>query len=407
MSVSSQVDPIRRGQRSRLGPATGEASVGESAPPALRAVRAPESGTPPEASDVPSSDDAPIARRPGAPAETQAPAVPASPSAETEEASAPEEATAPEEDASRPSKLPVLTGDLDTPPSEAAAPPVRATATPILASEALMEDLAPVEPARREARAWCAAFGAGFVIFGLLALARVRPGGFDGAVPWLVSGLLALVASITRVGYRQRAMAMVVIGLLSGVIALEANGAALLSADGGRFWGASRLLAAVGLAAALLFRARYRAYSGARVFLGVAIALSIPFVAHTVIRFALAGIGLGQVGAIAALIMLVVSLTGFMGSETTGAGPYMAPITVIAFAADVALRAVFKGTPTPPFLIAAITAAVGFAGAATLAAFGVFQILAWRFAADARRIDLHAPRRHDHRSDPRGPDWFG
>jgi hypothetical protein len=297
--------------------------------------------------------------------------------------------------------------DLDTPPS-VPVPEARPAGKPLLASEALMEDLAPVEPAGREARAWCAAFGAGFLLFGTLPLLGLLAGGFEAALPWLVTGTIALVASVTRVTYRQRAVAMVVLGLLSGVVTLQANGAALFRADGGPAWGLARLFAAVALAAALNFRARYRAYAGARVFLGTALAISVPFVTHTALRFLdPGGIGLGQVGAIAALIAVTASLTGFMGSETTGAGVFMAPSTVIAFALDIGLRAVV-GCDSRAWatLLGDGAAALGFAGAATLAALGLFQILAWRFAADARRIDLH-PRRDSEvpRDQESNSDW--
>lgn len=291
----------------------------------------------------------------------------------------------------------------DGAPSELPDPAVaRAVAQrPLLASEALMEDLAPVEPARRGALIWCAGVGAASLVFGALPLAGLLPGGTQAALPWFVTGVIALVASITPVTYRLRAVAMVVLGLLSGVVALQGAGGALMRADGGAQWGLARLFGAVALPAALLFRARYRAYAGARIFLGAALAMSLPFTVHTVLGLFGAG-GLAQAGGVAVLFVLAGSLAGFMGSETTGAGTYLAPATVVALTLELAVRGIGRGP-----LLGVCTGAVAFGGAVALASLGVFQILAWRFAADARRIDLHLPRRDSRPSSDDDPasDW--
>ncbi|MFT3771371.1 MAG: hypothetical protein QM820_38645 [Minicystis sp.] len=270
-----------------------------------------------------------------------------------------------------------------------------APAKPLLASEALMEDLAPVEPARRDARIWCAACGVAFLIFGVLPLVGLLPGALAAALPWLVTGAIALVAGVARVAYRQRAVAMVVLGALTGLVALHGSGT-LVRADGGPGWGVARLCSVVALAAALLFRARYRAYAGARVFLGTALVISLPFVAHVI--FVLtgdAGFGPAHIGAILVLLSTAATLLGFMGAETTGAGPYLAPVLVFTFAIELASRGLAVVGPAGGLspLIGVLVGAAGFGGAAGFTALGLFQILAWRFAADARRIDLHSPRR--------------
>ncbi len=76
--------------------------------------------------------------------------------------------------------------------------------------------------------------------------------------------------------YRQRAVAMVVLGLLSGVVDLGGTRAALATGVGGVGWSLSRLVPAIAVAAALIFRSRYRAYAGARVFLGAALLTAVP-----------------------------------------------------------------------------------------------------------------------------------
>jgi hypothetical protein len=354
---------------------------------------------------------APPAEPPAPPAEasTEASAPSTEASAPSTEASAPlvdasTEASAPSTEASAEALAPPPPAEPSRPPADPTAPTAEspspddtAARKPLLASEALMEDLAPVEPARGAALAWCAGMGSAFLMFGTLPLLGLTPGGLEAALPWLVTGCIALVASITRVAYRQRAVAMVVLGLLSGVVALRGVDGALMRAAGGAGWGLARLFAAVSLPAALLFRARYRAYGGARVFLGTALAISLPFGVHTAMGLAGAG-GLVQVGAVAVLLVLAASLGGFMGAETTGAGAYIAPATVAVIALDLALAGLQRG-----LLLAAGTGAVAFGGAAGLAALGIFQILAWRFAEDARRIDLHSRSRESH-APPSKPD---
>ena len=277
-------------------------------------------------------------------------------------------------------------------------PPAQHTpAKPLLASEALMEDLAPVEPAARDARMWCGACGISFLLFGLLPIVGLLPGALGSALPWLITGAISLVAAVSRVGYRQRAVAMLVLGLLSGFVALQGS-ATLVRADGGAGWGVSRLLSVVTLTAALLFRARYRAYAGARIFLGTALVVSLPFATHAGAVFASdAGFGPAHVGSALVLVTMAATLIGFMGAETIGAGPYVAIALVFAVALELASRgfAVVGLTGGLPPLVGVTVGAAGFGAAAGFTALGLFQLLAWRFAEDARRIDIHSPPR-DH-----------
>ena len=76
-----------------------------------------------------------------------------------------------------------------------------------------------------------------------------------------------------------------------------------------------------------------------------------------------------------------------MGAETTVAGAYLAPAMVSSSPSSWSSRA----RPPERSILGVLTSALAFVGAATLAAIGIFQILAWRLAADARRIDLHSP----------------
>ncbi|KYF69244.1 hypothetical protein [Sorangium cellulosum] len=277
---------------------------------------------------------------------------------------------------------------------EEAPPSARERVTkPLLASEALMEDLAPMRPAQDAARTWCAAVGVGFLLLGGLSLAGLRPEGVVAGPPAFVLGIVALFTALTSVSYRQRAVAMVVLGAIATVIGLQSSGTAF-------GWGAARAGAAIALPAALVFRSRYRAYSGARWLLVAAFLVALPSFGQAVAQLALVDPHLGQLGAVMVILAVLSSLTGFMGSETTGAGTFLAVAVVLAFTADLVVdRLAQLGAFSPGELVGVLSAGVAFAGTSALTSLGLFQILAWRLAADARRIDLHS-----RPSDKDGPD---
>jgi hypothetical protein len=290
-----------------------------------------------------------------------------------------------------------------SPPNRSSLDGDRPVAKPLLASEALIEDLAPLEPARSAARLWCAALGGGFLLFGLLALVGLGPGGAYAAAPEIVLGSIALVAALVRITYRQRAGTMIMIGLLSAVVGMRGPGAAGWI-DG---WSLLRTLAAITLPAALLFRARYRAYTPARWILGAAVASALPFVAYSIWRLLRLPFGFETIGAAIALTAVLASLLGFMGEETTGGGTATALGAIVALSADVALGTLAALTTTASLTQTAnvIAWAAAFAGTWAMAALGMFQILAWRFAADARRINLHAKPKETKVTQPSVSDW--
>lgn len=267
------------------------------------------------------------------------------------------------------------------------APPMR----PLLASEALMEDLAPLEPAAGAARWWCAALGVGFLALGGFSAAGLRPGGALTAVPSLLLAVVAFVAVLPRVAYSQRAFAMVVLGLLAAALGLRGTGPAMGLGLGGVGWGLLRMSAAFTLGAALLFRARYRAYRGARRTLAAAFVISTPYVGYLVWHLTQSDLDLARLGAVIALAAILAALTGFMGSETTGAGAFTGLAVVAGLSTELALQALANPDAVwSPFrLVEVVSAAVAFAVTAGIASLGCFQLLAWRFAADARLIDLH------------------
>lgn len=256
-----------------------------------------------------------------------------------------------------------------------------------------MDDLAPMEPGRGGARTWCGVVGLVFLALGCLAEAGLRPGGREVSTPSFSLAAAALLAAFTpRVPYGLRAVAMLMIGSTATALGLARYGPAHGIDAGGAGWGAMRAIAAAALPAALVFRSRYRAYAGARWLLVVAFAAALPFLGYLVVRLAVLDLGMEQIGGIAVLLAMAASLLGFMGSETTGAGAYLAGAVVLALTVDLALRGFASlGALSVPGGFAVVFSAIAFAASSALTTIGLFQVLAWRLATDARRINLHEP----------------
>jgi hypothetical protein len=292
---------------------------------------------------------------------------------------------------------------MDAPARASVEPSSDGPLRPHLASQALIEDLAPLEPARRLARLLCLSLGLVFVAAGGLLELGPRAGLSERTVPAVLLGGLAIVAGVTPVSYRQRALALVTLAYVAGLLGLRNLGPAAGIAPSGPGWGFFQLLASTVLPAALLFRARYRAYPRARWILGLAFVLSAPFMAHAGASLLADELHLSHLGTLAALVATMAGLAGFMGAETTGAGSYVA-LGIVAGSA-LSLGTQLLQRPGALFFDAAVVV-VAFLAVVTMATVGSFQLLAARFAADARRIDPRkgapTPKRRPPPSEPTG-----
>ena len=288
--------------------------------------------------------------------------------------------------------------------------PGRRVGKPLLASEVLKDDLAPVAPWAAEARLWSAAWGVVFAALGLAPTPGIGATGSSGLGPHAVlGGVLLLFAAVPlgRPGYAARAVVMVLVAAACGLLGIAGLGPAraLSIATGG--WGVIHLVTLTALPAALLFRARYRAYQRARRILASALLLAIPYVVYAL--WLLAGdVHLAvKITCGLALLAICLSLLGFMGSETTGGGKTMASGLIVAVTVEVGAQTVVQ-LPAPSSVggVAWALASVGcVAGAGVLGAVGLFQIWAWRLGPEARSIDVRGPR-EDRTRLPSLVDWF-
>ncbi len=262
------------------------------------------------------------------------------------------------------------------------------TPKPLLASEALREELAPAEPARSSARWWLLGTSAVLALVGLAmrfgaGLPEVRA---DGAtIAFSAAGATAAVA-VLPFPYALRAGMALILGTALMALGLRAAGPlAGLGADGGELRDLARLMVLATLPPALLFRSSYRAYPTARWILAVALVVCAPFV---VISVALAldpsaAMAL-RAASVFSVIAITCSLTGFMGAGTTAGTGVWAALVSVALPLEIALKQLTPVADGSGWLTYPVTA-LGVSCAGVLTALGVYQLLAAALCRDAAR----------------------
>jgi hypothetical protein len=260
-------------------------------------------------------------------------------------------------------------------------------ARPILASETLLEEIAPLQPAKTLIRYWLAASSVFFLLSGILhSLGMLQPR--RAWVYALVLGLVSLLLAGVPIPYKWRAGTSVALGVTVIVVGLFHQGllSQIVSAHDSWVWEFFRMVAATALPAALLFRARYRAYRGARYALIVGLLLAFPTAIHESVD-AFSGTILERISSATVMVSLLGSLLGFMGTGTTGASTLWAYAVAVSLGLDIAARALVPGTSMVDALMHGHAALV-FILCCMLIAYGLFEFLAVIFAKDARRTDV-------------------
>lgn len=265
---------------------------------------------------------------------------------------------------------------------------------PVLASDILREEVAPIAPGQTILRVWLAGFS---LVFGLAALASFlglgsnAPGVFGGS---LATAIVAAVAALVSVPYAARASLAVVVGLVPLLMGVGGDGP--LSAIGfeGTLNAGAGLLTVTALPGALLFRARYRAFAAARIILGVALAASGLFlVLATLGTLDSAAPNITRVADGAAVITILTAFFGFMGEETSGGCSGWAALLLAVHALRLASQTFVGGLDSGlagrfgPWGF--VVGGVGEFFASTIVAYAIFQLLAAIFASSARKVDVH------------------
>lgn len=264
----------------------------------------------------------------------------------------------------------------------------RAHVAPVLASEVLREDVAPFRPWERAFRIWQGVLGLVLLTAGGFAHAEVVPA--SALSPWIAYGLGAGLIALGSISmpYVARGTLSLLLGMTAVGLGLAGWGPleAVVRPGESPLWEAAKVMAATALPAALLFRARYRAYLGARVALLVALAVALPAAVHAGMSVA-QGPLFASVAAALTLVAILSSLMGFMGEGTTAASTAWAVFVVVMFGVELMARSLWLGTGWSAFT-GDLHAGMMWMVACTLTSTGLFQLLAAAFAADARRVDV-------------------
>jgi hypothetical protein len=198
----------------------------------------------------------------------------------------------------------------------------------VLASEALKEDLAPLEPGRGAGRLGIGGVALALALLGL----AMRFGVGRGALPSNASSVTfaasgaALALAALPFSYSIRAGAAAALGIALIVLGVDRIGPISIARSAPDV---ARLVALTALPGALLFRARYRAYRRARWVLLAALAASLPFALDRGWTVADASLPIAlRAGAAADVFIILAGLFGFMGEYTTGGTSVWAALVI-------------------------------------------------------------------------------
>jgi hypothetical protein len=272
----------------------------------------------------------------------------------------------------------------------------RETPPPVLASEVLREDLAPTEPGRLASRFWSGSAALALVAVGIALRFDLGTGGGalgPGTICLAVAAAEAATA-LVPLPYLWRAMAGAAVCLAAVCLGLVGIGPLALLAPAGvstPWTELSRVVAAVVLPAAILFRSHYRAYERGRLLLALAVALAIPFLAHEAIHFVDASRPLEQIGPGLAIAIVLLMVVAFMGAPTTATTIFCAVALGFSIGLDVFFRQAYLPPPPGSGPAAHALTAVAFVACTSPIAMGMFQLLATIYGPDARQVDVRQP----------------
>lgn len=265
-----------------------------------------------------------------------------------------------------------------------------APAAPVLASQIMREEVAPLEPEALSCRFWLASLGACLTLLGI---ALPTPS-IQSSFPVFAAALALLLIAAIRIPYRTRAGAAAIVGgafLISGLAGL--GPLVVLVHELGSFDSVKLVLAITLLPAALLFRSHYREYRWTRAVLAVALLAALPYLFTQVDTFAdTTHAGVVRLGSLLAIVTTLLGATGFMPGETKAAGSLWAALTIAVLSASFALRALSTPPDLSPGPLAYLHGSVALMAAAATTAVGVYQLLAGFLAGDARRTARAVPR---------------
>lgn len=277
-------------------------------------------------------------------------------------------------------------------PTSGVHPAAKQPLKPVLASEVLREELAPLQPSREQCRVWLVGLALALACLSLALRWGVGMpnGGADAAtVGFSAAGALLAVAALPF-PYALRASVVLLVGATLMVLGMRGAGPlAGMVVDGSGWRVAARLLAMTALPAALLFRAHYRAYGRARQILAAAMLLSIPFLASEVmLTLDSAAPMVLRIAATVNVAVVLCGLFGFMGVSTTGASTLWALLVLAVLPIEVGLRELTHLADGATGFLTYPATAVGMLVCGLMTSLASFQLLSAALAPEARRLSL-------------------
>jgi hypothetical protein len=272
---------------------------------------------------------------------------------------------------------------------------VREPPKPLLASEALREEIAPIEPARQHCRVWLGVIAVGLAGLGVAFRLGVGAPAIEpsaGTIAFSAAGAVAAVAALPF-PYALRAGVALLLGVVLMLLGMRGDGPlAGLAVDGGSIRDVARLVALSALPAALLFRSSYRAYRNARWVLLAALGSAAPFLAlELVLSFNASAPVLARAAAGLNVVVVLCALFGFLGEGTSGAASVWAALILIFVPAEIAVRALTPLADADSGLMTYPATAGALMITALLTSLGLFQLLAALLGPDARRASMSRP----------------
>jgi hypothetical protein len=276
------------------------------------------------------------------------------------------------------------------PPSSRPATPIM---PPVLASDILRDEVAPIAPAQKAIVLWSILFSLAFGTAAVFSWIGIIPRSvLLGAA---VTAIAAAIAALLPVPYTIRALLAAGAGWIPLAMGVRGNGPLAAMHSRGDLIDIATLAALTFLPGVLLFRSRYRAFLIARILLGVALVLALP----AEVGFAMAALDqavplLTRIADGVVFVGVLGACFGFMGAETTGFGAFWGALIVTTHAAGIAARGLPNATdPISTWItgqrLGFFAAGFGEWLAATLAAHAIFQLLAALLAKQARQVDVH------------------
>ena len=251
---------------------------------------------------------------------------------------------------------------------------------PVLASEVLAEELAPLEPGRLASRVWLLAVA---LLLALLGVALREGVGVpasraeDATITFSAAGAVTALA-LLPFPYALRAAVSLLLALVLMTMGLRGAGPLSgLTVDGGELRALAMLVVLSTLPPALLLRARYSTCRWARPLLAIALGLAVPFLVLQVLLWSdqaapffsrlVAATNAGLIGC---------CLLGFAPDRSAGGSKIWAGLVVCLLPMGVALRELTPLADADTGLLTYSATATATVCAAILACLGGYQLLA-------------------------------